>query len=113
MHWQKLRGEKSGARVIAANSLIDRSRHFYELPSPTLEERIVTRLGEDDRLVRFEPAAMGPWGSVTELRIPAHLAPRSWEESAASWVPIEGGFAFEMGPLSYTYTNIGLKRDVT
>lgn len=113
LHWQNLRGGESGARVIAANSLIDRSRHFYELPSPTLEERIVTRLGEDDRVVRFEPAAMGPWGSVTELRIPAHLAPRNWEESAASWVPIEGGFAFEMGPLSYTYTNIGLKRDVT
>jgi CRISPR-associated endonuclease/helicase Cas3 len=65
-------GLTSGQARQADLNLVDWRLSYAEMCFPDrLEQRIRTRLGEDDRLVRFEPPVRGPFGLfVGELTIP-------------------------------------------
>lgn len=78
-----------------------------------LEARIGTRLGEADRLARFDRPPQGPFGApIGELSIPAHLARDVPADAVTgdldSW---EGGFSFGLGPHRYHYDRLGLRHD--
>lgn len=77
-----------------------------------LEARATTRLGEEDRLVVFDPPVPSPLGShtISQLRIPHHMCQRVTEKEPEVLVTSKGptGFEFELGEVRYGYTRHGL-----
>src|SRR5262249_52016326 len=64
-HAEHVDGSKFGERSLAAVNLVDWTRRYAETSFPNADdERILTRLGDGDRLVRFETPVMGPFGET-------------------------------------------------
>lgn len=75
-HVEWLKANSLADRLMARRNLIDWKQPFDECSflSADLGERIATRLGEQDRLVRFEDPPQGPFGrALRELTLPAWL----------------------------------------
>ena len=115
-HERKLRG------IVLANlqggnlNLIRRDLTFSE-PEVRFpdrgDERIRTRLGWEDRVVRLPAALAGPFGrEVTELKIAHHLfggaLPADTDELASEVVAEPGGFRFRFGA-RFRYDRLGLR----
>jgi len=78
------------------------------------ERKIPTRLGLEDRLVRFEPAFRSPFGhDVAELTIPHFLARGVPEEAEAAEDVRETReiVTFRFGPNWYRYDRLGLRME--
>lgn len=75
-HAEDVRGTVYGQQSLAGLNLVDRTLPYAESSFPDVtDQRILTRLGEGDRLVRFESPVMGPFGrTFTELTILAGWA---------------------------------------
>ncbi len=86
-----------------------------EFPSGDTARRIPTRLGLEDRLVRFEPLVPSLFAAgrkIADLTLPHHLvAPGTLAETeAAEAVELtNGGFAFRFGAWRYEYDRLGLR----
>jgi CRISPR-associated endonuclease/helicase Cas3 len=80
-------------------------------PSGELERRIATRLGEGDRLARFEPAFLGPFSrSVGFLTIPAFFARGAGADERPEVVSVTAGVVhFRFGGRDFTYDRLGLR----
>jgi CRISPR-associated endonuclease/helicase Cas3 len=105
------RGRIASLHLLRTDRTFDPSDGQIEFPSDC---KIPTRLGEDDRLVRFAEPPAGPFGAaVTEITIPAFLvekAPPPAEETEARDVTAEaGGFTFRFGQWSFRYDRLGLR----
>lgn len=82
-HVQWLQASYFADRLVAKRNILDWRQPFGECSflSDELGERITTRLGEQDRRVRFEVPPMGPFGQeLRELSIPAWLVRGSSRE---------------------------------
>lgn len=78
------------------------------------ERKIPTRLGLEDRRLRFDPAFHGPFGNaVAELTVPHFLARGAPEDAeVAEYVrEMEGGVTFRFGPNGYRYDRLGLRKE--
>ena len=95
-HQNDLLGKVFGQRRQAELNLVDWNRPYSEMAFPkSLDERIKTRLGEEDRRVEFDPTVLGPFGlPIKELTIragwvhgasaeakPESIATNSWRGS--------------------------------
>ncbi len=113
MHQERMVGSLFSQRQLANLNLLDWNEPFGEPPFPTaaLDGRVQTRLGLGDRIARFEPAPMGPFGhAVAELTIPAFLArevPVDAEPTDLRGGP--GGFEFRFGSQAFRYDRLGLR----
>ena len=77
------------------------------------ERKIPTRLGLDDRLARFEPSVVTPFGGrMTELTIPHFLGTglSAEAELAEHVAQIAGSTSFRLGSCTYSYDRLGLRR---
>ena len=85
---------------------------FGELQFLAPEERVATRLGLNDRVISFNTAMTSPFGSrLKALTLPAHmLPPEALIPDCVHAEQILGGFAFEIGSRSYSYTRFGLEK---
>lgn len=114
LHAQHRRGVFFAHRRLATLNVVDWTRGFFEPENrfPTdLDERICTRLGQDDRLIGFDEPFVGPFGrTVRELPLPAHLA----RGIAPDAVPLDitrgsGYISFSLGPHRLVYDRLGLR----
>jgi CRISPR-associated endonuclease/helicase Cas3 len=112
-HEEWLLGKNLAEGRIAGLNRLPRKNAFSDVRFPSREDRrvIVTRLGEDDRLARFDPPVASPFGErFTALRLPAYWTrgvPPDVEE-AERVTPIEDGFTFHYGPCLFRYDRLGV-----
>ena len=106
-------------RLIAKRNIINWQQPFDECSflSNELGERVTTRLGEQDRLVRFEPPLLGPFGEkLCQLCIPAwllrDLPSEQLQESARVQEQDRGRIVFSLdakGERPFLYDCLGLR----
>ena len=99
-------------RRTARLGQVDREQPFGQARFPDepkdTAQKITTRLGEQDRLLTFDPPFPGPFGCpVRTLTLPAHLA-RGLSETDLPR-PLEGRSGFSVGPRSFLYDRLGLR----
>ena len=106
-------GAQTARSQVARLNLVNRSEPFgdYAFPSGALERRIMTRLGEGDRIVEFGQPWAGPFGyPVRRLVIPAHFAHGTAPDAVpASVVSSNGQMTFVFGQLRFVYDRLGLR----
>lgn len=116
-HAQTVQGRLLGEAQQANFNAIQRDKAFTErdcLFPEHGERKIPTRLGLDDRRVRFEPSVESPFGQeLTDLSIPGFLAEGVDPEieMASNVHPKAGIVTFSFGTLSYRYGRLGLQKE--
>lgn len=116
-HHELVIGMELAKRMHGRMNLVRRDTAFTEnILFPSRDEaKIPTRLGESDRLVRFEqppPSLFNPGKKITEMTIPFHLVgthTSTSEETAADVLLLDQGFRFSFGPRRFLYDHLGLR----
>ena len=68
---RKFCGSEAAQKMIAGLNVLDRTNGYGD-PFPDLDEKIMTRLGEEGVILSFESSPEGPFGkSVTRIALPA------------------------------------------
>jgi CRISPR-associated endonuclease/helicase Cas3 len=109
-----LRGTLATDRKIAKDVLVDRAVPFGDARflDPKEVGKVASRLGDDDRAIRFIAPVLGPFGTMIEsLVLPHHMLRGSVEDPLAPIlaVPCPGAIAFRYGEGSYRYDRLGLR----
>ena len=74
MHAIQMMGIERGQSRQADLNLVDWTKPYGETSFPSaLDQRIMTRLGEGDRRVRFEPPVTGPFDSMISEQSYRHI----------------------------------------
>ncbi|SAK77512.1 CRISPR-associated endonuclease/helicase Cas3 [Caballeronia catudaia] len=110
---RQLDGGKSAERVVARLHALNYDASFEALAFPGDEERVATRLGAADRLIRFDPPMRGPFGfDVREIAIRHHMLPADLDlDVKPSDISLcDGGFEFSLGGARFTYGRFGVER---
>lgn len=119
-HQTKVYGKGFADRSVAKLNLIDRDARFgeYSFNTAGLDERIATRLGENDRRAVFEAPLAGPFGAdVRELTVPGWLAREITDFDVApteihtETSPLGPRLRFAFGPLRFVYDRLGLREE--
>jgi hypothetical protein len=109
-------GEDYASRGIAALHVIDRSRPFGSFTFASIDQRVTTRLGADDRLLALttpgETPPRGAFGQpVATLKVPGHLVKGVPGDAAVhNLTTSPAGFVFAFGDRSFVYDAMGLRR---
>lgn len=120
---QCLGGELNDSQLADLN-LVRRNLAFSSLPQKEdvcfpegdLSRRIVTRLGEGDRLVRFRPPIRSSFDrtrEISDLRLAHHMVPAATSTCAEEAEEVHeepGRVTFRFGRGRYTYDRLGLRR---
>jgi CRISPR-associated endonuclease/helicase Cas3 len=107
-HWQTILGN-DGARAKAADNVCLKWSHPIE-PLPRLDERIVTRLGLDDRTVEFSPGTTGPFGSAISLvSIPGRWLGGVKVDDTPDIAVAAGELRITLGKRRFVYDRLGLR----
>lgn len=119
--WRRHRSAVEGSRMadaqVATDGALRRDRAFMEDPNTRFDERLVTRLGADDRLVDLPTATVGPFAHpVRRLAVPGWMA-RGIDADAVATVTPEPGrdgtsarLHVRLGKLDLVYDRHGLRR---
>ncbi len=120
--WAELRQEVEGAKfadgLTARSAVVKRDRSFLEREvvfASGVEDRIRTRLGEDDVEVEFAPPLSSPFNGA---KIASATIPLRWlgknapppESPIAPQRTADGGFEFAIGDRRFRYDRMGLRR---
>ncbi|MEX2273819.1 MAG: CRISPR-associated helicase Cas3' [Vicinamibacterales bacterium] len=112
-HSNYVLGTVRGQRRHADLCLVDWSRPYTDVSFPSDPgERIMTRLGEGDRRVRFQVPAAGPFGlDFEELVLPAWWARGATvqDEHAEDVSTAHGVTHFTFGDRAFVYDRLGLR----
>ena len=110
-HEKRLLGQTYGEKRMAELNLIDWAQPYSTMTFGDLEERIKTRLGEEDRRVVFSSPLPGPFGEpVTELVLRAF-----WARGVSADVEPEvescreGVVTFRLGEKRFVYDRLGVR----
>lgn len=101
--------------VIDRESVFDDDEHGRGVRFPSSKElgKVTTRLGEDDRMVTFEPRVMGPFGApIQRITVPHFLLRGSPADPLAPVQAAEennGALRFAYGDAQYAYDRLGLR----
>jgi CRISPR-associated endonuclease/helicase Cas3 len=118
-HAQRMDGIRAAERIFAQGNLVSRNVSFDDVSAlydSDVETTIRTRLGLDDRVVRFDPPFEGPFGNaINTLTIPGWMIDG---ESSESLLPSEirtnrGEILFNVGRRSLRYDRLGLRKEDT
>jgi CRISPR-associated endonuclease/helicase Cas3 len=113
-HAQSMMGTHRGETRQADLNLVDWTHPYSETTFPdSKDERILTRLGEGDRRVRFPERFKSPFGfQVNELTLPGRwaLGVPTTEENATAVMSAGGRTEFEFGGRKFVYDRHGLRR---
>ena len=114
-HQQDTLGKAGAERGAAAVHALDWSQDWESLRWPSHDERVATRLGQDDRLVRLSAPMPSPFGAapITELKVPGWMARDVPLEVEIAEVESAGRdeFSFVWGNISFNYNRTGLRRN--
>ncbi|MCX4244420.1 CRISPR-associated helicase Cas3' [Paraliomyxa miuraensis] len=119
-HGDRVLGGSLTQRRLARLYVIDRESAFDDEDGrgarfPSAEElgKVTTRLGEDDRLVTFEPRVTGPFGEpVQRITLPHFLlrgTPADPLAPVGASVESGGILRFTYGDAEYVYDRLGLR----
>ncbi|WP_298157269.1 CRISPR-associated helicase Cas3' [Ferrovum sp.] len=109
---QKIEGDTGARQTIARLQALDFEQTFGEQEFPN-DVQIATRLGAQDRILRFEPALTGPFGEpLKELPVRHHLLPGNLSPDTEPMVTsqTETSITFRLGDAQFRYTRLGLER---
>lgn len=112
-HLDKFTGLTLAQKGTARGSVFSWNDDFSRLFFPSaLEERLSTRLGDEDRLAIFEhnqPGIFAP--RITQLRIADWMCKGTSADAEASLIEMHGhGFNFDFGDYSFSYGRYGLQK---
>lgn len=114
--WQtydmKLGGTEAAERGLGDLRRLDRGTAYDEAMFPDLDERILTRLGEEGAVLTLDPPSLGPFGrEITRVTLPARWsAGISSEEAKRVEVhPTQEGVTLKVGDRSYGYSRSGVE----
>ncbi|UCF90212.1 MAG: hypothetical protein JSW39_18185, partial [Desulfobacterales bacterium] len=110
-HGQHIQG-KILAMLMAANGAVIPEAHFGDFSFPSsLDTRLMTRLGLDDRRLSLGGIYPGPFGlDVRELVIPGHMT-RGLDQEEADLVRVtQEGLVIRAGRHAYRYSRFGLEK---
>ena len=102
----------------ARRNVLKLDKSFYEnndgvvFPSNS-EERIRTRLGDDQMEVTFAPPPVSPFApesSIDRITLPLRWLGGNEIPEAATAETMDGGFAFRIGSRQFRYDRLGLRR---
>ncbi|MCK0509946.1 CRISPR-associated helicase Cas3' [Aromatoleum buckelii] len=108
---QQIEGDTSAERAVAHLHALDVEQVFGESVFPT-DVRLATRLGAQDRIVRFNLDA-GPFGlPLRDLPIRHHLLPHGLSPDAepTDVATHENRITFQLGHARFCYSRLGLER---
>ncbi len=118
--WAHRRTVEGSARAdgqVAADGLLWRDRPLMEEPNTRFDDRLVTRLGADDRLVELPPATVGPFGEcVDRLAVPGWMARGLADDAPVAVTRAPGGAGpgsrldVRVGDVAFIYDRHGLRR---
>ncbi|MEX1366486.1 MAG: CRISPR-associated helicase/endonuclease Cas3, partial [Nannocystaceae bacterium] len=119
-HGDHLLGSSLTRHRVAKRCLVDRGSVFDDDDEngarfPSAEElgKVTTRLGDEDRLITFEPSVRGPFGaSIQRVTVPHFLLRGSPDDPLATVQAIEepnGVLRFGYGEAEYVYDRWGLR----
>jgi CRISPR-associated endonuclease/helicase Cas3 len=105
-------GAWTGQGQQAGYALLDRTAPFDSLVFDA-DDRLATRLGAADRLLRFDRPLPGPFGQdITTLRLPSHMLPQAGVDAEPTeTTAAEGIIAFALGARRYRYDRFGLRTE--
>ncbi|CAG0965130.1 partial CRISPR-associated endonuclease/helicase Cas3, partial [Anaerolineae bacterium] len=113
-HADQMIGSERGLARQAELNLVSWSHPYSETSFPT-DQRIATRLGEGDRLVRFDPPVPGPFeASFSELVLREY-----WTRGVppdldiATVVSTGSGILFQFGGAAFRYDRLGLRPEAS
>jgi CRISPR-associated endonuclease/helicase Cas3 len=112
-HEIQMLGTKRGQTRQADLNLVDWSRFYKDMSFPSsADQRIPTRLGEGDRIVRFPAPVQGPFeAALTDLVVPAWMVrdlPTD-VETASDVSVVQSTVHFRLGNNRFLYDRLGLR----
>lgn len=110
---QRVEGGTGAQKTIGHLHALDVEQAFGEQEFPN-DVQIATRLGAQDRIVRFNLALPGPFGKpIKELPIRYHLVPKdlSPDTEPSDISQTATSLTFRLGDAQFRYTRLGLTKD--
>ncbi len=108
---RQLGGAKAAERSLGDLQRLDRNQPYESLPFPNLDERIMTRLGEEGVVLTFDSRPQGPFGAlITRITLPARWSAgiSSNDTEAVQTRSIRNGLIFTAGDRRFRYSRSGL-----
>jgi CRISPR-associated endonuclease/helicase Cas3 len=112
-HANEVMGETMSKTQLASLNVVKFSEPFWDGAFPSeLDERIRTRLGEDDRIATLSTAQTSPFGaSFHSLTVPAWWCRGLAADATVSEIEQQdGAIAFALGGVALSYDRLGLWR---
>lgn len=109
---QRIEGGTGAQKTIGHLHALDVEQIFGEQEFPN-DVQIATRLGEQDRVLHFEPALPGPFGEpLKELPVRYHLLSKGLSPDAepSDISQTATSITFHLGDAQFRYTRLGLER---
>lgn len=111
---QAVDGDTGAERGVGHLHALDTDMAFDDVRNVFSDDvKIATRLGAQDRLLRFEPPPPGPFGRLLrELPVRHYLLPQDLDPDAQpeDVVHRDGTSEFTLGEARYRYSRLGLER---
>ncbi len=116
-HEEHIYGAGFARNQMAATMLVRRDRPFgdrdtlFPAERSGVDERIKTRLGQDDRRVEFDRELISPFNErFSVLNLPAHLVPGTKDTSEPKEILKDNGeLTFIYGEVKLKYDRLGLR----
>ena len=109
---RQLGGVVAAERSLGDLQRLDRNQPYESLSFPNLDERIMTRLGEEGVVLTFNPRPQGPFGNqITRITLPARWSAgiSSDDAEAVQTHPVPDGLMFTVGDHKFKYSRLGLQ----
>ena len=110
---RQLGGVVAAERSLGDLQRLDRNQPYESLSFPNLDERIMTRLGEEGVVLTFDPSLLGPFGNqITRITLPARWSAgiSSNEAEAVQTRSIQDGLILTVGDREFRYSRLGLEK---
>ena len=109
-----LGGTEAAERNLAGLRLLDRGTPYEEAHFPDLDERIMTRLGEEGVVLTLDPPPLGPFDrKIRRIPLPARWSKglSSEDAEAVEVHSTQERIMLKAGDRSYRYSRSGVERD--
>ena len=107
-HWRATLGRRGAQARAAQNACLQWGEAIA--PLPELDERIVTRLGLDDRTVDLPGGTLGPFGNtISLLSVPGRWLRGVPTEAVAHIAVAPGELSIVLGDRTFVYNRLGLR----
>ena len=106
---RKVGGSKLAAGMIADLNILDRKKDFMDLNFPSKDDKVMTRLGEEGVILKFDPPEIGPFGcDISRIAIPAQLSTGIVSDSPLSIDRCGDALHLTAGERCFRYSRLGL-----